>query len=70
MIEIQVRQICIIMFVVSIPLLALAATTRSAEVIYAVGATSVVQMVAITLVGTVIAARKRLAAKRRPQPSR
>jgi len=70
MIEIQVRQICIIMFVISIPLLALAATTRSAEVIYTVAVTSVVQMVAVTLVGTVIAARTPLAAKRRSRPSR
>jgi hypothetical protein len=58
MIEIQVRQICIVMLVVSIPLLALAAASRSAEVIYAVGATTVIQMVAITLAGLVIAARR------------
>ena len=70
MIEIDVRRICLVMLVVSIPLLALAAATRSAEVIYAVGATTVIQMVAITLAGLVIAARQRLAAKRRFEPSR
>jgi len=69
-IEIQVRQICIVMCVVSIPLLALAAASRSAEVIYAVAATTVIQMVALTLAGIALAARKRKVAKRRLQPSR
>jgi hypothetical protein len=69
-IEIQVRQICFVMFLVSIPLLALAAASRSPEVIYAVAATTVIQIVAITLAGLVIAARKRLTAKRRLGPSR
>jgi hypothetical protein len=68
-IEIDVRRICIVMLVVSIPLLALAAA-RSAEVIYAVAVTTVVQMVAIGLAGIVVAEGKRLVAKRRPKPAR
>jgi hypothetical protein len=68
-IEIDVRRICIVMLVVSIPLLALAAA-RSAEAIYAVAVTTVVQMVAIGLAGIVIAQGKRLAAKRRLEPAR
>jgi hypothetical protein len=69
MIEIDVRRICLVMLVVSIPLLALA-VARSAEVIYAVLVTTVVQMVAIGLAGIVIAQRNRLAAKRRLDPAR
>jgi hypothetical protein len=69
-IEIQVRQICFVMFLVSIPLLALAAASRSPVVIYAVAATTVIQMVAITLAGLSVAGRKRLTAERRLGPSR
>jgi hypothetical protein len=70
MMQIHVRQICLIMLAVSIPLLALAAASRSAEVIYAVAATTVIQMVAIALAGLVITAQKRLAAKSPQEPSR
>jgi hypothetical protein len=70
MIEIDARRICLVMLVVSVPLLALAAASRSVEVNYAVAVTTVIQMVAIGLAGIVIAQRKRLAAIRRLEPSR
>ena len=63
MIQIHVRQICLIMLAVSIPLLALAAASRSAEVIYAVAATTIIQMVAIAFAAVVMAGRKKLPSK-------
>ena len=63
MIQIDVRQICLIMLAVSIPLLAIAAASRSAEVIYPVAATTIIQMVAVALAAVVIAGRKKLASK-------
>jgi hypothetical protein len=69
-IEIDVRRICLVMLLASIPLLAFGAGLRSPDVIYAIVATTVVQMVAIALVGVVIAARKRLTARTYLEPSR
>jgi hypothetical protein len=65
MIQIDVRRICLIMLVVSIPLLALAAS-RSAEAIYAVAVTTVAQMVALGLAGIGFTQGKRLGADVRP----
>ena len=68
--QIDMRQICLVMLAVSIPLLALAAASRTAEMIYAVAATTIIQMVAIALACLVISARKLLAAKSPLEPSR
>jgi hypothetical protein len=56
-IEIDVRRICLDMLVVSVPLLALAAASRSVGAIYAVGVTTVIQTVAIGVAGIVFVKR-------------
>jgi hypothetical protein len=70
MIQIDVRLICLVMLAVSIPLLALGAASKSAELIYAVAATTIIQTVAIAFSGVVIAARRKLAAKSPLESSR
>jgi hypothetical protein len=59
--QIAAWRACFVMLLVSIPLMAIAAASRSATIVYAVAVTTVIQMVAIGLTGIVVGTRKSLA---------